>query len=232
VSGNAPVRTDGWDDWSIWEHSATVRDLYRKRCRLEAEEMTAHAQAAELLAARIEPGDVVLDAGCGGGYFFHALKSRDIEVEYWGLDASASLIAIGREEMPAHGLAADRLIHGRLEDLSGQVDHVVCLNVISNLDNFHRPLERFLTMARKSVILRESIKQGAEHHYVEDQFLEAQRAMYVHVNHYDGDEMLEFSQSRGFSAELHTDHRTNGVPEEVIGHLHHWTFLVADRKHS
>jgi len=26
-----------------------------------------------------------------------------------------------------------------------------------------------------------------------------------------------------------TDRRTGGQPELVIGHLHYWTFLVADR---
>ena len=35
--------------------------------------MTCHAQAAELLAPHVAPGDTLLDASCGSGYFFHSL---------------------------------------------------------------------------------------------------------------------------------------------------------------
>lgn len=194
--------------------------------------MTAHAQAAEILAGRIGAGDSVLDIGCGSGYFYHSLARRNLPVEYWGLDACDALIDIGREVLPSFGLPAERLINARIEDLSGEVDHVVCLNVLSNLDNFHRPLERFLKMARKSVILRESFKQGAEYHYVRDIFLDPGVDLKVHVNHYDIDEVTRFVASHGFNSEIVVDRRSGGQPELVIGHPHYWTFLVADRAAS
>src|SRR5712691_6142388 len=154
--------------------------------------MTAHAQAAELLAPRVQPGDTLLDAGCGSGYFFHALAARRISAEYWGADASRALIEIGRQILPGFGLPAERLLHLRLEDLEGEVDHVVCLNVLSNIDSYHRPLERLLQMARKSVILRESLKPGAEYSYVHDAFLDPGVDLKVHVNHYDVDDVMGF----------------------------------------
>ena len=135
-----------------------MQELYRRRCRQEEDEMTAHAQAAELLAPFVSAGDVLLDAGCGSGYFFHSVASRDMALTYFGIDAAPSLIEIGRDEMPAFGLPAERLKAIRIEDLDGSVDHVVCLNVLSNIDNYHRPLERLLAMARKSVILREIVQ--------------------------------------------------------------------------
>ncbi len=223
------ISLNGWDRHSIWKHAASVRDLYARRCRRDAEEMTAHAQAADLLAPRVAAGDSVLDAGCGSGYFYHALKQRRLPVEYYGVDACATLLDIGRDILPRFGLTADRLIEGRLEDLDGAVDHVVCLNVLSNIDNYHRPLERFLTMARKSVILRESLKHGAEYHYVRDEFLDPGVELNVHVNHYDVDEVAAFAKARGFAAEIVVDRRTGGQPEAVIGHPHYWTFMVADR---
>ena len=226
------ISRDGWDRFSIWGHSATVRELYARRCLREAEEMTAHAQAAEILADRISAGDSVLDIGCGSGYFYHSLASRNLPVEYWGLDACDTLIDIGREILPGFGLPAERLINARIEDLSGEVDHVVCLNVLSNLDNFHRPLERFLKMARKSVILRESFKQGAEYHYVRDNFLDQGVDLKVHVNHYDVDDVTRFVASYGFNSEIVVDRRSGGQPELVIGHPHYWTFIVADRAAS
>lgn len=223
------IRDDGWTRWSIWEHSATVAALYRARCRKEAVEMTSHAQAAELLAPRVAEGDVVLDVGCGSGYFFHALRARAPQAEYVGIDAAPSLVQIGREELPAHGLPADRLRVLRIEDLDGEVDHVVCINVLSNLDNVHRPLERMLACARKTVILRESIGDTAEYRYVRDEFLDEGVDLRVHVNRYARADLDELARSAGFDVRYVRDRHTGGEPELVIGHPHHWTFFVAER---
>lgn len=223
------IRGDGWKPYCIWEHSATVRDLYLRRCRREAEEMTSHRQAAELLASRVKRGETLLDAGCGSGYFYHALSSRGIPAEYWGVDAAPSLIEIGRAVLPAYGLPSERLLPWRIEDLDGLVDHTVCLNVLSNIDNYHRPLERLLRMTRRSLIVRESLKQGAEYHYVRDRFLDPDVKLNVHVNHYDVEDVCAFIRSYGFTVRQVIDERTGGKPEDVIGYPHYWTFLVADR---
>jgi ubiquinone/menaquinone biosynthesis C-methylase UbiE len=223
------ISDTGWRDYNIWEHSHTVRDLYARRCRLEAEEMTCAAQAAELLRPHVQPGDVLLDVGCGSGYFFHSLKSRDIGVDYYGIDASPSLIAIGRQCMPQHGLSPDRLIVMRIEDLTGAVDHTVCMNVLSNIDNYQRPLERLLKITRKTLVLRESLKKGASYRYVKDEFLDPGCDLKVHVNAYDLEETCEFIRSYGFEAQVVKDRRSGGSPETVIGHLHYWTFVMAMR---
>jgi ubiquinone/menaquinone biosynthesis C-methylase UbiE len=226
------ISDKGWQDHNIWEHSRTVRDLYARRCRLEAEEMTCAAQAVELLKPHVEAGDVLLDVGCGSGYFFHSLKSRDIAVDYYGIDASPSLIAIGRQYMARHGLPADRLLTMRIEDLTGAVDHTVCMNVLSNLDNYQRPLERLLKITRKSLVLRESLKNGASYRYVKDEFLDPGYDLKVHVNAYDLDETCDFIRSYGFEPTVVMDRRSGGEPELVIGHPHYWTFVVAVRSRA
>jgi SAM-dependent methyltransferase len=223
------IRDDGWRRYSIWENSSQVRDLYARRCRLEEDEMTAHAQAAELLAPFVTARDIVLDAGCGSGYFFHSLRRRAIPAEYHGIDASPTLIEIGRRELPAHGLPAERLRVLRIEDLDGDVDHVVCINVLSNLDNFQRPLDRLLHVARKTLILRESIKDTAEYRYVRDAYVDDGVDLWVPVNAYAAGEVRELVESRGFSVRYVEDRRTRGGSELVIDHPHYWTFLVAER---
>jgi SAM-dependent methyltransferase len=223
------IRDDGWDAHAVWEHSAALRELYSARARGEAEEMTCAAQAAELLAPRVRPGETVLDAGCGSGHLWHSLRDRGIPAEYHGIDASATFIGIGRAHLPAHGLPADRLRVLRIEDLAGEADHVVCMSVLSNLDNVHRPLERLLETARRTLVLRESLGAGARHSWVVDEHLDGGARLKVHVNRYDLDEVTDLIASHGFTPRTVVDRRTGGEPEMVIGHPHWWTFVVAER---
>jgi ubiquinone/menaquinone biosynthesis C-methylase UbiE len=223
------ITTNGWEEYSIWEHSSTVKELYARRCRLEAEEMTCASQAAELLAPNVSVGDTLLDVGCGSGYFYHSLTKRQIKVDYYGVDASPSLVQIGREIMPSYGLPEERLQVVRVEDLSGYADHVVCMNVLTNIDNFHRPLERILSLARKTVVMRESISDFSNYQYVADNYLDEGHPLNVYVNTYEEEEMVSFIRLHGFSVTTMIDRRTNGQPELVIDYPHYWKFVVARR---
>ena len=224
------ITFDGWSKYNIWEHSAIVLDLYTKRVRCEVEEMTCSAQAAQLLSKLAKVGETVLDVGCGTGYFYHSILSRQIPIEYHGIDATARFIEIGRSQLSRYGLNKDRLQVARIEDLAGSVDHVVCMNVLSNLDNFHRPLERMLCMASRSVVLRESIRNDAEYQYVVDAYLDEQQPLRVHVNSYDRKELRRFADDLGFDMEEIMDLRTEGKPEQVIDYPHYWVFMIFRRR--
>lgn len=224
------IGEDGWQRYNIWQHSETVRELYELRAQDKAEEMTCHAQAAELLAARVSPGDVVLDVGCGSGYFWHALRKRNIDVEYHGIDATPDLVVTGWRHLPAFGLPVDRLRVLRIEDLHATVDHVVCINVLSNIDNFHKPLERMLRAARKSVILRESCHEPSEYRYVRDDYLDPGVDLKVHVNTYSTSALAAFIESHDFDVDVVRDERSGDEPEMVIGYPHYWKFMVCDSR--
>lgn len=223
------ISDTGWLKYCIWEHSAAVKDLYSRRCRLEEEEMTCAAQAAELLQPYVSPGDTLLDVGCGSGYFYHSLRKRRIPVQYFGIDAAPSLIEIGRKYLPAYGLPAENLRVMRIEDLDGEVEHVLCMNVLSNIDNYHRPLERILRCARKTAIVRESCKDNTDYAYVSDNFLDAGCDLKVYVNTYGTQEIMNFMEYYGYSVRNIVDRRTQDCPESVIGHPHYWKFFVAER---
>lgn len=221
------ISTNGWRKYCIWEHSATVKELYSMRCSRQVEEMTCASQAADLLAPLVEAGDQLLDAGCGSGYFYHSLATRKMPVDYWGIDAAESLIKIGQSILPKYGLPAQHLVHGRVEDLNAEVDHILCMNVLSNIDNYPRPLERLLHSARKSVILRESVSTEQSFQYVADKYLDPDVNLKVHVNTYKESEFVKFIQSYGFEVESFIDRRTNGSPEYIIDYPHHWKFFRA-----
>jgi ubiquinone/menaquinone biosynthesis C-methylase UbiE len=223
------INAFGWAKFNIWEHSTVVRHLYALRSRDMAEEMTCHAQAAALLAPYVIPGDTLLDAGCGSGYFYHSLRKRSIPVKYFGIDATSCFIELGQQHLPSFGLPAGNLHTMRIEDLDASVDHVTCINVLSNIDNYHRPLERLLLAARKTVIVRESCSDTASCSYVRDRFLDSDVALNVHVNTYATAEFTRFIKSYGFDVQLVRDERTGDDAEMVIGYPHYWKFFVCTR---
>lgn len=223
------INKAGYSKYCTWEHSKTIERLYTQRCNNEAEEMTCAEQAAEILQTLVKPGDEVLDVGCGSGFFFHSLKKRNIPAEYYGIDASQKLIDIGKRILPEWGLPAERLQVMRIEDLDGDVDHVLCMNVLSHIDNYHRPLERLLKCAKQTLILRESVNDIANYSYVTDKYLDDGIDLKVYINTYPLNDIKAFIESYGFDVEIITDRRTGGKPELVIDYPHYWKFFVATK---
>lgn len=221
------IRTNGWDRYNTWGHSSTIEKLYEQRCKLEIEEMTCHAQAIDLLKPYLKSGDKLLDVGCGSGYFYHSIRSRLIPVEYYGIDATSLLVNIGRKILPKYGLPPDRLQVLRIEDMEAYFEHIVCLNVLTYIDNYHRPLERILKNANKTVVLRESIGPNSEYKYVIDKYLE--KELKVHVNTYSRQDLKSFIESYGYTVTFVEDIYTQGQPQLVIDHLHYWQFIVATK---
>lgn len=224
------ISDQGWNPFYLWEHSQTVKDLYAKRCRKKIKEMTSHKQAVELLKPYIKPNDTLLDVGCGSGYFYHSFKNQNLDIEYYGIDAAESLIKIGQEIMPKFGLASERLKLMRIEDMEGSVDHVVSINVLSNIDNYHKPLERMLLTSKKTVVLRESCSDKSKYQYVTDKYLDDDVNLKVYCNTYCTEEVVDFIQPYGFDVQVVTDQHTQGKPEKVIDYDHYWQFMVAVRK--
>lgn len=215
---------------NIWSRSARVAELYRRRARDEEPEMDCAAQAAELLVSISSPGDSVLDAGAGAGWFFHSLRRRNLDLQYWAFDSTSAFVDIAHEELPRFGQPAQQIQLGMIEYVEGAFDHVVCMNVLSNIPNWHVPLDRLATCARKSLILRESLGPTSHYSLVRDNYLDEGVDLNVHVNRYSSDEVAAFLRDRGFSVQPVLDERTQGLPELVIDFPHYWNFIVARKE--
>jgi SAM-dependent methyltransferase len=218
--------------WNPWASDRNTLELYRQRCRREAVEMTCAAQAAEVLGPLIEPGESLLDAGCGGGYYWWSFADRGVDVDWYGLDYTPEMIALAREELaPRAGLDAKHFRLGAIEDLDEQFDNLLCFNVLTNSPHYALPLERLLASTRKRLLLRESMGDELIVRFTPDPYLdEDKRHIRVYHNSYPLDEVKAFIEENGFSVTQIRDERTGDGDEMVVDIPHQWRILLAERK--
>ena len=217
--------------WNPWANDRNTFELYRRRCRGEVEEMTCAAQAAEILSGLIEPGETLLDAGCGGGYYLHSLRARGIAVDYHGLDYTPAMIELARGEMSARtGVPPERFELGEIEYLASEHDTVLCFNVLTNSPHYARPLERLLVSARRRIVLRESFGEHLVVRYTPDRYLdEGKRDLRVYHNTYPVAEVIDFMQQHGFVVTRIPDRRSGDGVEMVVDIPHTWRILLGER---
>lgn len=218
--------------WNPWANDRNTLALYRRRCRREAEEMTCAAQAAEILRPRVAPGETLLDAGCGGGYYYWSFADRGIPIEYHGVDYTPDMIQMAREEMGAHaGLPADRFTLGAIEQLDRRFDNVLCINVLTNSPHYALPLERLLACTRKRLLLRESLGGELTVRFTPDPYLDPdKRHIRVYHNTYPLPEVISFIEACGFAVTRFVDERTRDGVEMVVDIPHYWKMLLAERR--
>lgn len=215
---------------NIWEHSATVRALYSKRARGE-EEMDAAAQAAQILAPYLSPGQTLLDAGCGSGYYYWSFKRRGLKVDYYGLDYSPTLIDIGRRYLPSAGLDPGRLQVGAIEDLNGTYDAVICFNTLSFCPDFRLPLDRLCRAANRYILLRTNLGEKTVYRWEIDGYLDqGYNNLKAYWNMYAEAEVTAFMEDMGFIVSPIVDRRTGGAMELVVGKPYYWKLLFGQRR--
>lgn len=218
--------------FNCWAHDRNTFELYRARCRKEAEEMTCAAQAAEILATLIKPGETILDAGCAGGYYYWSFHDRKIPVEYYGLDYTAKLIKLAHGEIcRAAGFPPERFSLGRIEDIDEKFDNVICFNVLTNSPHYAEPLEKLLLAARKRILLRESMGDQLIVKYTPDSYLDPEyRHLRVYHNTYPLNEVIKFMEEYGFQVKRFIDKRSGDKMEMVVDIPHYWKILLGERK--
>lgn len=220
-------------DTNPWASDRATFDLYRRRCRREAEEMTCAAQAAEFLGPRLAPGESVLDAGCGGGYYLWSFLDRGFAPDWHGLDFTPEMVELARSEVaPRAGLEPERFILGAIEDLpEDSYDAVLCFNVLTNSPHFAAPLERLLRAARSRILLRESLGDDLIVNFTPDPYLdEGKRHIRVYHNTYPTDEVIALMEAEGFDVQRVPDARTGDGTETVVGFPHQWRILYGERR--
>ncbi len=217
--------------WNPWTSDRNTLELYRRRCRREIEEMTCAAQAAEIVSSLEGPGETLLDAGCGGGYYLWSLMDRGVKSTYFGLDYTPCMVDLARWEIcPRAGIPEKRFRLGAIEYLDEEFDTILCFNVLTNSPHYALPLERLLYCTRKRIIIRESMADELVVRYTADPYLDPdKRHIKVYHNTYPLAEVEEFIQSYGFRTTRIHDRRTDDGKEMVVDIPHYWRIILAER---
>lgn len=217
--------------WNPWANDRRTLELYRRRCRQEVEEMTCAAQVAEILADKVGLGETLLDAGCGGGYYYWSFLKRHIPIEYYGLDHTPEMIELARTEICSRtGLAPERFLLGAIENLAREFDDVMCFNVLTNSPHYALPLGRLLECTRKCIVLRESFGDHLVIRYTADPYLdEGKRHIRVYHNTYPLQEVIAFMEEHGFRVTRIKDKRSQDGVEMVVDIPHQWRILLGER---
>ena len=194
--------------------------------------MTCAAQAARILQPAVAAGETLLDAGCGGGYYYWSFESRGIPIEYYGLDYTPEMIDLARAEIcPRARLPTNRFTLGGIEYLEDSFDNVICFNVLTNSQHYALPLERLLACTRKRIVLRESLADALTVRFTPDTYLDAgKQHIRVYHNTYPVAEVMALMEACGFAATQLVDERSRGGVEMVVDIPHYWTVLYGERR--
>jgi len=215
---------------NIWVHTKnSLYPLYQERAKGLYPEMDCHAQAAELYSPHHQPGDRILDAGGGSGYFYWSLKKRDLLGRYYLLDQTADFVEMGRKAL-APELPPERFLVTSIQEAPGQYEIVFCLNALFCLPDYRQGLERLLEAASRMIIIRTTLAQKTIIRYETDDYLDpGAESLKSYFNIWPLAEVEAFIQAYGFSTYSPVDRRTNDQPEISAGKPFPWRWLVGLR---
>ena len=212
---------------NIWAYTKdSLYPLYEKRAAGLCPEMDCHAQAAEIYAPHRNPGDLILDAGGGSGYFYWSLQRRGLLGDYYLLDQTVDFLTMGRRALAAE-LPPERFILSSIQETPGSYDVTFCLNALFCLPDYRQGLERLLLATRKMIILRTALAGETVIRYETDDYLDADaKNMKSYFNIWPLAEVAAFMRGYGFEVFTETDRRTGDQPEISAGKLFPWRWLA------
>jgi cyclopropane-fatty-acyl-phospholipid synthase len=104
---------------------------------LEAAQRAKYHRVADM--ARVQPGESVLEIGCGWGGFAETI-ARDYKAALYGITLSSEQLEYGLERLAKQGLDKLATLHFEdYRDTKGQYDHVASIEMIEAVGEDHWP---------------------------------------------------------------------------------------------
>lgn len=147
---------------SYWDNEEVVEGL-EKRWNPGHYVGEGHKKAAEEYKKFFKKGDKVLEVGCGTGMWFEILK--DVGLDYTGVDSSSEMIKKAKSKYDA----TFWLMSGEdLELCDDGFDYVLLNDVVKHVDNPEELIKEALRVAKKAVLITNSLTEGASVRYCSD----------------------------------------------------------------
>lgn len=112
---------------------------------------------AQLAAEKVNPGQKVLDLGCGNGRLKSAFKNK--EIVYLGIDNSTTLLEIAKKNYPeSKFLLGDILLLEEVISQNDKFDYIFCLATLQHIPsqelriNFLKKLKNYLLPGGEIII--------------------------------------------------------------------------------
>lgn len=142
--------------WQYWEKSGYYQEELRRRALGDLPEMESAKQISRLVANVFEPGDRILDAGCGTGHYLNSLTPLlGGPFEYTGLDITPQHIAAARE-IYDHRANVDFQVGDvrRLSFADKSFEISICANTIPHIPQASLALRELMRVTSKALFVR------------------------------------------------------------------------------
>jgi len=156
VSGKDTVSKAGRDAWRVWDDETEYGRLLFKRATGELPEMESSKAVADIVKGLLQPGDRILDVGCGAGHYLKSLRTRiDLPFSYTGVDATVHYIELAREAWQK-----DRQANFEVGDVFSlpfrdeSYEIVLSCNLLHHLPSIQTPLQELVRVCRKHALIR------------------------------------------------------------------------------
>ncbi len=144
------------EKWKNWKNSPAYGELLFKRAIGELPEMESSKSVAAKLKGVYQPGDTILDVGCGAGHYLRSYR-RELgkDFQFFGLDATPPYVELAKKAF--HTDPNARFEIGDIFDIGlaeAAHDIVTCNNVLLHIPSIQKPLSELVRVAKKHVFVR------------------------------------------------------------------------------
>lgn len=114
----------------------------------------------KLIESKLIKGSKILEVGCSSGHLLRSLNSKNLALNYVGVDIDKYAIKKGNESisnLKLSGIIKAQLLEAQVEDLpfnDSEFDVVICLNVLEHLHEPKNAIKEMIRCAKNFVVIR------------------------------------------------------------------------------